>query len=90
MPLTVIPHDSFIHDDLRFAKGHAVILDDHIALEFERRGLVRVLAAQGLSLPNVQDAGAAAPPSSSPADLPSPKRTVLKLKRPADETKHFE
>ena len=83
MPLTVVPNDSFIHDDLRFAKGHAVILDDHIALEFERRGLVRVLAAQGPSLPNVPDAGAAAPPLSSPVDPVSPQRTVIKLKRRA-------
>jgi hypothetical protein len=90
MLITIIPHDDFLHDDRRFRRGRAELVDEHLALEFERRGLVRVILPETPVVPNVLAAGVDAPPSSSPADPVSPKRPVLKLKRPAEETKHFE
>lgn len=90
MLTTVIPNTDFIHDDRRFHRGRAAQIHESIALDLERRGLVRIAPLEVPVVPNVLDGGAVAPPSVLPVDQASQKRPVIKLKRPADETKHFE
>jgi len=90
MQVTITPIDDFIHDDIRFRRGVPAPIEEHVALEFEKRGLVRIVIPEAPVVPNVVADGLDEPPSSSPPDLPSPQRPVIKLKRPADETKHFE
>jgi hypothetical protein len=80
--LETIPLTDFVHDQIRAREGHPIELEDSIAMELERKGLVRVRIAPargrraiGADPGKVQAAGAAQPSSASPAVRPSTSTT---------------
>lgn len=45
MQVQAIPLTDFVHDDLRMRRNHVVMLDEWLARQLERRGLVRIKMA---------------------------------------------
>lgn len=79
--IDVIPLDSFTHDDLHPRRGVPMAVNESLALEWERLGLVRICKSRDPHPPaNPPAAGQAAQSSASPAVPASPKRTVITLK----------
>ena len=97
--LECVPNTDFLHGTIHARKGIPLRVDDALALDWERAGLVLIKKApehankmqtehqnKGEAVPGGEDA----PQSSSQAGQASPGRPVIRLKRPADETKNYE
>lgn len=71
MQVEAIPLTDFTHDDLNMRRGHVRLIDEHLARDFETRGLVRIKLAAFVPrvvtpLGNSLAGGAAQPSAASP------------------------
>jgi hypothetical protein len=94
-----IPLTDFEHAAIHARKGIPFWVHDALALDFERAGIVLIKKApehankmqpEHANKGESVAAGEEIPVFVSPAAPVSPQRPVLKLKRPADETKNYE
>lgn len=88
MRITAIATTSFVHDRLHAIEGHQIVIEESLAHELERRGLVRVLPRR-VDMALMRPTGAAiagkakddgqGQPSSSPPPAPHLLRPILHL-----------
>lgn len=96
MKIEVIPLTDFQHDDIRAREGHPLDIEEAIAADLARTGLVRIPAltapamrgarALGVQPGKVRAGGVVAPQSSSPAARASASKTANESERGAMQT----